>query len=316
MAVKKTKIVDPKTGARIADPEFSGMALSQGATGTNWPEVRNQYKKGLRNAEFNRPGVPAELKSYLTGKTNKLSEEFSDPFVKPGGSVEYHRLSKTANLSEFDDTPKTEKMAKMPTKKAKITVPKGKLRGTVKEEYAFEPATRGTKDKTKTSAAMTSGLTRAKNPSGSLGAARVTSTEKKGQLGYNREKTLFEAKAGTSVSGRDFSNMSAADIKSKKQEIKQDRRDYRKSSVEGKNVGIKEATMDIRQARKAETYTRKAEAGNLNSFTPGYKKGESKQGSNRIEAFKNSSDNAANRNTMQSKLKAVSSKTTNKTSMY
>ena len=313
------KIVDPKTGARIADPEFSGMALSQGATGTNWPEVRTQYQKGKRSAEFDRKSTPPELKSYLTGKTNKLSEEFGEPYVKPGGTVEYHRTAKTITPGGFKDTPKTEKMAKMPTMKATISAPKGKLRGAIKEEYAFEPATRGTKDKTKTSVAMTGGgsdLVRAKNPKGSLGAARVTTTEKKGQLGYNREKTLFEAKAGTSVSGKDFSNMSAADIKSKKQEIKQDRRDYRKSSVEGKNVGIKEATMDIRQARKAETYTRKAEAGNLNSFTPGYKKGESRQGSNRIEAFKNSADNAANRNTMQSKLKAVSAKPTNKTSMY
>jgi hypothetical protein len=142
------KIVDPKTGARIADPEFSGMALDQGATGTNWPEVRTQYKKGLRNAEFNRPGVPAELKSYLTGKTNKLSEEFSDPYVKPGGAVEYHRLAKTANLSEFDET------EKMPTKKATKIEMGGSLKGlkdrkTVTEGWFgdYVPSTSGTSNK-------------------------------------------------------------------------------------------------------------------------------------------------------------------------
>jgi hypothetical protein len=163
-----------------------------------------------------------------------------------------------------------------------------------------------------------SDLTRAKNPSGKLGAARVTDTEKKGKLGYKREQSLFEAKAGTSASGIDFSNMSAADIKSKKQDLKQDRRDYRKSSL-GSDIklpSIKEATMDIRQARKAQTYTRKAEAGNLSHFTPGYKKNEDKQGPNRIEAFKGSMENAANRNTMRSKLDAISKKPTNRTNMY
>lgn len=293
-----------KIGGKDAYGDVGDVAIPKGYKATSYKDI---YGSDFNPEEFRGAAKSGKLDEYMKQKGYKDGQGFQPNYGT------YTKYKTKPPVSE--NAP----MEKMPVGKAKITVPRGKLKVTEKEEYSFAPATRGTKTKTKTSAAMTgagSDLTRAKNPSGKLGAARVTDTEKKGKLGYKREQALFEAKAGTSASGRDFSNMSAADIKSKKQELKQDRRDYRKSSYEGKNVGIKEATMDIRQARKAQTYTRKAEAGNLSHFTPGYKKGESKQGPNRIEAFKGSMENAANRNTMKSKLDAISKKPTNRTNMY
>ena len=214
------RIVDPKTKARIADPEFSGMALDQGATGTNWPEVRTQYKKGLRNAEFNRPGVPAELKSYLTGKTNKLSEEFSDPYVKPGGSVEYHRLAKTANLSEFNDTPKTEKMAKMPTKKATKIEMGGSLKGSKAKQTATEgffgdyvPSTKGIS---------------------------------------NKQLKQFASYASKTGLGESFIASPKSSINEYKGEMKSQRKQYAK---EGNMAGVKATTAEIRQSRSAGKFT-------------------------------------------------------------
>lgn len=282
------------------------VAIPKGYKATSYKEMYGE--------DFN----PEEFKA--AARSGKINEYNKSKGFKEGKGHEPN----FGVYTKYNTTPPPSKnapMEKMPVGKAKITVPKGKLKVTEKEEYAFNPATRGTKTKTKTSAALTGGgdkLVRAKNPSGKLGAARVTETEKKGKLGYNREKALFEAKAGTSVSGRDFSNMSAAEIKSKRSELKQDRRDYRKSSLDYdvKAPSIKEATMDIRQARKAEIYTRKAEAGKLSHFTPGYKKDENKQAVNRIEAFKGSIDNATNRNTMKAKIDAISSKKSNKTNMY
>jgi hypothetical protein len=193
---------------------------------------------------------------------------------------------------------------------------RGKLKVTEKEEYSFA----NPKKKMGGSVSMNplAGGAKTKGAGKRYAKQVVESAIKPKNIGYNREQALFEAKAGTSASGIDFSNMSAADIKSKKQELKQDRRDYRKSSL-GSDIklpSIKEATMDIRQARKAQTYTRKAEASKLDYFTPGYKKNEDKQGPNRIEAFKGSMENAANRNTMKSKLDAISKKPTNRTNMY
>lgn len=294
-----------KIGGKDAYGDVGDVAIPKGYKATSYKDI---YGSDFNPEEYRAAAKSGKLDEYTKKKGYTEGQSWGTNF----GS--YTKYNTKPPVSE--NAP----MEKMPVGKAKITVPRGKLKVTEKEEYGFTPATVGTKNKTKTSAAMTGGgsdLTRAKNPSGKLGAARVTSTEKKGKLGYNREQALFEAKAGTSASGIDFSNMSSSEIKSKKQDLKQDRRDYRKSSYEGKIVGIKEATMDIRQARKAENYTRKAEANKLSHFTPGYKENEDKQAVNRIEAFKGSMDNAANRNTMRSKLDAISKKPAiNKNSLY
>ncbi len=293
-------------GSKDVFGDIEDITVPKGYKATSYKDI---YGSDFNPDEFRGAAKAGKLDQYMKDKGYKEGQSWSPNF----GS--YTKYKTKPPVSEKAP------MEKMPVGKAKLTLPKGKLKVTEKEEYAFNPATRGTKTKTKTSAAMTGGgdkLVRAKNPSGSLGAARVTTEKKKATSGYNREKALFEAKAGTSVSGRDFSNMSASEIKSKRAELKQDRRDYRKSSLDYnvKAPSIKEATMDIRQARKAETYTRKAEAGKLSHFTPGYRKDESKQGVNRIEAFKGSVDNATNRNTMKAKIDAISSKNSNKTNIY
>ena len=214
------KIVDPKTGARIADPEFSGMALSQGATGTNWPEVRTQYQKGKRSAEFDRKSTPPELKSYLTGKTNKLSEEFGEPYVKPGGSVEYHRTAKTVTPGGFKDTPKTEKMAKMPTMKANKVTTGGSLKQSKPKSTAtsgffgdYVPSTRGTS---------------------------------------NKQLKQFASYASKTGLGESFIASPKSSINEYKGEMKSQRRQYAK---EGNMAGVKATTADIRQARSASKFT-------------------------------------------------------------
>ena len=72
------KTTDPKTGARIADPEVYGKKVSEGRVGS-WPEARQLYQKekdrGLKGMEYN----PA-VKNYLEGKTDKLDDkEFEEP---------------------------------------------------------------------------------------------------------------------------------------------------------------------------------------------------------------------------------------------
>lgn len=315
------KIVDPKTGARVADPTFVGRSLTSGGTGTSWPEVRKQYQSGKSSTDiFRIKSTPGELRSYLEGKTDKLSEDFDEPVISRGGDIRYTRTLKDAMFATTEPVKQSgpELMQKMPTKKATIKPAKGKLR-TLPEKELFVDPTVGVRTKTSVSGGMTGGgdgLVRAKSTGGSLKSSRVTNTENKAKGGYKRERELFEAKAGTSVSGIDFSGMSAADIKNKRSELKQDRRDYRRSSLdyETKAPSIKAATMDIRQSRKAETYSKRDTAGKLSHFTSGYKNDETPRAASRIEEFKNSSNNAANRNTMEEKLRAISSK--NKTNLY
>jgi hypothetical protein len=381
-----TKTTDPKTGARISDPSVYGMEVDGGKV-SSWPEVRTMYQQGKLKKEFaGRTNLNPEVKSYLEGKTDKLSDtEYEEPiltkmqdaggsftglnmnlkkggkkyqemessfkgagFEKPSAGMKVHydvserplsgsnkmqgrgtttdldvirEKKKSDNVVKENPKPgpqptKEQPMAKMTTlKPTRVSERPTKAKPLAeKEEYSFA----NPKKKIGDSVSMNplAGGAKTKGAGKRYAKQVVESAIKPKNIGYNREQALFEAKAGTSVSGRDFSNMSSSEIKSKKQELKQDRRDYRKSSYEGKNVGIKEATMDIRQARKAQTYTRKAESGKLDYFTPGYKKNEDKQGPNRIEAFKGSMENATNRNTMKSKLDAISKKPTNRTNMY
>ena len=300
MAVKKTKIVDPKTGARVADPSFVGASLSSGGTGTSWPEVRSQYQKGQRSAEFNRKGVPAELKSYLTGKTNKLSEDFDEPVIRSGGDVSYTRTAKSSKMGEFKDTPKNEKMTKMPTNKATIQTPKGKLKEMKIQEFGEFKGPSSVTTKTKTSAAMTGGgnkLVRAKNPSGSLGAARVTTEKTKAAPGYNRERKQFEAFAKPLPSGGSLNVMEDTSpvIKRAQAEASQLKSAYRK---EGNREGVKMMGAEAKQLGRAAKFADKMyEKGGGDYFTRDMVKG-----------FRGSDANPANQNTIERQQKLINSR--------
>jgi hypothetical protein len=219
MAVKKTKIVDPKTGARVADPSFVGASLSSGGTGTSWPEVRSQYQKGQRSAEFNRKGVPAELKSYLTGKTNKLSEDFDEPVIRSGGDVSYTRTAKSTKMGEFKDTPKNEKMTKMATMKPTKIATGGSLKQAKPKSTATEgwfgdyiPSTKGVS---------------------------------------NKQLKQFASYASKSNLGESFIASPKSSIDQYKGEMKSQRKQYAK---EGNMAGVKATTADIRQARSASKF--------------------------------------------------------------
>ncbi len=74
------KTTDPKTGARIADPEVYGKKTEDGTVGS-WSEARKIYQKekdrSLKGVHYN----PA-VKNYLEGKTDKLDDtEFDEPII-------------------------------------------------------------------------------------------------------------------------------------------------------------------------------------------------------------------------------------------
>lgn len=203
---------------------------------------------------------------------------------------------------------------KMDTKKSVVKTKPGKLKELKSQEArpGFDAPGIETKTVSKTRAAMTGGgdkLVRAKNPKGNLGAARVTTESNKGKLGYNRQEKLFKAYAGTSVLDESHIGKSANEIRDYKKEMKSQRSAYRK---EGNVEGVAATGMEIKQARQAERFVKgkqthfndenyRKTTGNAGRIAPDYKK---------------SAENAANRNTMQSKLAAVSARGKNNTSLY
>jgi hypothetical protein len=372
MARMKTGRLTPKTtdpqGNRIADPSLVGVKLPNGGTVSSWPEVRKMYQSGGLKDDFQGRAINKDVKNYLEGKTNKLSDtEYDEPVLrkvrsndmvndrnsvdmnyKPGGKM-YQALEKkqesfgakpkrapgmvnqydsgesstgsqfgvgeTPDLGYYKRKPEpptktSDTIEKMPIRKpTTIATKKGKI------EQKPEPAAFVNPNKKAGSNApsmnLLAGGAKTKGSGKRYVKQVINSIGGPNNRGYKKEENLFKAKAGTSASGIDFSNMSSGEIKQKRQDLKSDRRDYRKGTdSDAKIMAIKEAGMDIRQSRKAQTYTKKMEGGGkpFDFFTPSYKKEESPRAVNRIIEYKDSQDNANNRNNMQSKLKSIGEK--------
>lgn len=203
---------------------------------------------------------------------------------------------------------------KMSTKKPVIKTKPGRLKQLKDQEErpGFDAPGVETKTVSKTRAAMTGGgdkLVRAKNPKGNLGAARVTTESNKGKIGYNRQEKLFKSYAGTSVLDESHIGKSAQDINAYKKEMKSQRRAYRR---EGNLEGVAATGMEVRQARQAERFVK----GKQTHFNDeNYQKTTGKT-TKIAEDYRDSSQNAANRNTMKSKLAAVAARGKNNTSLY
>jgi hypothetical protein len=186
----------------------------------------------------------------------------------------------------------TVQLDKMTTKTpTSIKTPKGKIRDMKVQEFSeFEAPSNVTK-KTRTKAGMTGGgdkLVRTKNPSGSLGANRVTIEKTKAAPGYNREKKQFEAFSKSLPTGGYLNTMEDTSpvINRAKAEAKQLKSDYRK---EGNREGVKMMRAEVKQLGKAAKFADKMyEKGGGDYFTRDMVKG-----------YRSSTSNPANQNTIQ-----------------
>jgi hypothetical protein len=189
---------------------------------------------------------------------------------------------------------------KMPTKKATVTTPKGKLKEMKVQEFGQFEAPSAVTTKTKTKAAMTGGgdkLVRAKNPSGSLGAARVTTEKTKAAPGYNRERKQFEAFAKPLPSGGSLNvnEDTSPVIKRAQAEASQLKSAYRK---EGNREGVKMMGAEAKQLGRAAKFADKMyEKGGGDYFTRDMVKG-----------FRGSDANPANQNTIERQQKLINSR--------
>ena len=206
------KTVDPKTGARIANPNTpTGSDAGQGATYLSWPEVRDQYQKGKQEGLITK-GTRSEVRDYLQGKTNILSEDFQEPMVK-GGNVQYHYSAKEP--VKKPETKVSSSIDKLPILKAGKATTSNKMAAPKKEKSSegwfadYNPTTRNTSNK---------------------------------QL---KQFASYASKTGLNES---FIAKSKAEIGQYKDEMKSQRRTYAK---EGNLAGVKATTADIRQSRNA-----------------------------------------------------------------
>jgi hypothetical protein len=131
----------------------------------------------------------------------------------------------------------------------------------------------------------------------------VQLARKSAPKGYNKEERRFKAYAGTTATGDRLSTMSSSGIKDYVKEAKSVRAEYRKQpDSDLKSMGKAAMTSEIRQGRKAARFAESAEKGKTKFFTDKNYKGPI------VRDYRESTQNAANRNTMDAKLKSIGAK--------
>ena len=87
---------DPKTGARIADPDVYGKVTEDGSFKvSSWPEVRKMYQANQFDEQFKQDARFKKLKPYLEGKTNILTERYDEPYfsLDKKGNIQRNTLT-------------------------------------------------------------------------------------------------------------------------------------------------------------------------------------------------------------------------------
>jgi hypothetical protein len=187
-------------------------AGQKGSTYSSWPEVRKQYKEGKQDELFKRKSTTPEVRNYLEGKTDILSEDYSEPIVR-GGMTQYN-YSKPGSFND-EKKPSNDMVSKMPILKAGKATASKKMAAPKKEKSSegwfgdYVPNTKGASNK---------------------------------QL---KQFVSYASKTGLSES---FVGKSKAEIGQYKNEMKSQRKSYVK---EGNLAGVKATTADIRQSRNA-----------------------------------------------------------------
>ncbi len=208
---------------------------------------------GLAQYNKSRASYEPEATRIERPRAGGTEAEFLNRVTTKGGFVGHVTYKEPTKPTNKKADWSTVQLDKMPTKRATITAPKGKLRQSMPtvEKPVFE-APAATRQKTKTSAAMTgggkSGLTRATNPKGSLGAARVTTTVNKAGRGYNKEAKQFAAYANPTASGTYLNTASKPEIMRMRAESKGIQKQYRK---EGNKEGVQMMRSEAKQLKTA-----------------------------------------------------------------
>jgi hypothetical protein len=288
----------------------------------NAAETAEWNKK--RSAEFGDEYLEEKDINVPTGNYKKLT----DGGKTYSGDVSVHMSSYVKPTApKRVDPPNwtTAELAPMKVKRPEKLVPQGKLKTKLPERAEpaqFEaPGVQKKSSVNKNTKTITKGALNSSRPGmaekgqAKLKGARVTTTEtnvnrkSRDMMGYNRQEKQFKAYAGTSVLGESHIGKSAQDLNAYKKEYKSQRKEYRK---EGNAEGVAATSMEVKQARQAEKFVK----GKQTHFNDeNYRKTTGK--TSRIAPdYRNSADNAANRNTMQAKLNAISAKPKNNTNMY
>ena len=320
---------------KLDDKEFEEPILTKTNNGVKeYSDLSTFYRKGGKNysrvekTTGRQSSKAGEMNYYDTGMTSKNVNDWKSSGAGGGEDLNRYR----PKPGEFTPEPKKPEPPKVDDSTIdriaykpqlqKVDIKKRSIKGKreeVNEKQDFvspgKPVRRGKSPDmnlfAKGATTKGSGKRYVKQVIGSIGKTGDNSR------GYNREEKLFKAKASTGAANTDFSDLSSKEIKGiRKDYLKKDLQTARRDTnlkPEDRAKQIAAAKMDIKQSRGAQRYSKKMEKGNLSYFTPGYNEGKNKNEEpidkrGRIAEYKYSQDNATNRNTIDTKLKAIGEK--------
>lgn len=275
---------------------------------------RDIYGSDFNPEEYQAAAKSGKFDEYLKSKGYKEGQSWAPNF----GTYTKYATKKEETTSEPTNEPI--KMGTLPAVKKLAPAGKLKERTFEKPELAsFESPGVQKKGKASTGGASVSMNPFAKGATTKGAAGRYvkqvvqsvgkTGGKSKDMMGYKRQEKLFKAYAGTSVLGESHIGKTAQDLNAYKKEYKSQRREYRK---EGNLEGVAATGMEVKQARQAEKFV-KGKQTHFNN--PNYRKTTGKTSAIALD-YRDSAQNAANRNTMQAKLNAIAAKPKNNTSLY
>jgi hypothetical protein len=255
-------------------------------------------KAGLAQYNRSRSSDMPEVTRIERPRASGSEADFLSRVNSKGGFIGHVTYKEPTKPTEKKADWSTVQLDKMPTKKAVVT-PSAKLRTNPAqaEKADFNYPSRNV-SKMGTKAAKTgggkSGLVRAKGQ-GDLGAARAGVIKTKSPAGYNREKSQFEAFA---AAGGDQTKAMF------KNEMKQSKQVGARYRAEGNAEGTEMMRQEAKQYKKAAQFAGKLAKGNNKFFER-----------DMVSSFRDSKQNAANRNTIEAKITAAG-KSANRNTLY
>jgi hypothetical protein len=287
---KKMKRYNEESKIKDSDRSYANLGGKQNARKLNSDELSKYNYNSMNN-----PNDDSALE-YRTVEVNKgYNKKSSDKDFMIG--VYHHTSNPIKPTAPQKSTPAdwaNVQLDKMPTKKASITSSKSNLKKlkATPELPSFEGPTKSAGIKNSVDMNPLAQGAYTKGNKGRYAKQVVESVGKTGKTrGFDRERKQFEA----------FARSGGDQTKSMfKAEAKQSRQIGAQYRAEGNAEGAEMMRQEAKQFRKAAQFAGKVGKGNNKYFDR-----------NMVSEFRGSKENAANRNTMEAKIKAAGAKAAN-----
>ena len=304
---KQMDIYSKDVTTKLAPTSSGGVLYGSGGIDKKNSRLLNptelaDFNKKRKTADYN-PDQP----DYAYARVNKGIKDPTDPSVFQGAYKKPTAPIKPTAPNERDMPMGRMPLNKVTSIKSRQSMAKGKEAVTEKADFVSPGRNVKKKENVSMNPLAKGAYTQGSGERYVKQVAKSIGKTGENNRGYNKEEKRFKAFAGTTATGDDLSGMTPGEIRDYRSKAKSARAEYRKQpDSELKSMGKAAMTSEIKQSRKAEKFAKQVYnlegKGGVKFFN------DKKYGGPIIKDYKESTQNAANRNTMDAKIKAAGSK--------